>query len=505
MKLNENLFKTINSILFKYKEYLLVGLIIFLAFSIRMGILMHTVDFHGVSNGKILEAQMILNDLDLKFLAPVHPPVHMLFLIIGMKLFGAFAYVSRGISLGFGIMTIGILYLYIKLIFDREIALFSILGISLYSSHIIYSIIATSETSFHFFLFLSLYGYELFRKKRRNYLLLLCGISSGLASMCRYEGLLIIPLFMFFLLKNKKDLIKFFVYAFSIPLVWMVANYFIYGKAWEFILTNNFIVPLQISWIRSQGFNIDFIYKLLFWPKTLIKTLGAGVFYLGIIGIFHCVLNRRIKLLSAVFVMFFTVFVINTLRETLYFQPRYGITLGLILIPFSIYCVGIIIDKVNSKIPKWIVLPLLWTMIIPIGTQVLASPLYAPAFAKRTALFLKGELADSGSVLLDHCGDEKYREPIKVLSRINPQRFVLVPKAFNVYGEYAVDYKQFFQDLIAENVKTLVYSPYGELKDVLNLNTEKNILQQRQGFLFRLIYKSDPYYIYSVSEMEQNE
>lgn len=504
MKLNNNQFQSLNAILFKYKEYLIVGFIVFFAIIIRTGILLHTVDFHGISNGRILEARMILNDpLNLKLWAPVHPPAHMLFLITGVKLFGSFA-IARTVSLGFGILTILMAYLYLKQVFNKQIAYFSIGAISLYSAHIVYSIIGTSETIFHFFLFLSLYLYEQFKKKSNIALLCLLGVSVGTASMTRYEGLLLIPFYLFFLRKSKLNMLGFISFASLFPLVWMLMNYAAFGNPFEFLASNKLIVPQQIDWIRGNGFNIDFIYKLLFWPKVLISTLGIAVFVFGFAGIIYARLNQQIEVLSSLFTLFFLIFVINTLREILYLQPRYGITLGLVLIPFSIYCFISMIKKINSNLPQWMVLILLWTMIIPIGSEVLGSPLFAPKFAENTAFYLRENHDLESNILFDHCGDEKYKEPIKVLSGINPIYFSLMPKIVNENTEYVIDQEKFFQMLNEDNIKTLVYSPYGDLADILNLNTQ-NIPQQRRAFLFTLQYKAEPYYIYKIKQVKANE
>ncbi|MBU1044838.1 MAG: glycosyltransferase family 39 protein [Candidatus Omnitrophica bacterium] len=505
MKLNNNSDQTLNSILSKHKEYLLVGLILLLAFIIRMGILLHTVDFHGISNGRILEAQMILNDpLNLKLWVPVHPPGHILFVIIGIKLFGSFFAISRIISLGFGMMTILISYLYLKQVFNKQIALFSILAISLYSAHIVYSIIGTSETMFHFFLFLSLYLYEQFKRKSNLSLLYLFGLSVGFASMCRYEGLLLIPFYLFFLRKSKINIMGFISFALLFPLAWMLVNYLAFGSPIEFLASNNFIVPQQINWIRDNGFNIDFIYKFLFWPKAMISTLGIAVFVFGWLGLIYAQLNRQANVLGGLFIVLFAIFVINTLREMLYLQPRYGITLGLMLIPFSVYCFMKVIEKIDSRIPRWTVLILLWTMIIPIGSQVLGSSLFAPEFAKNTAFYLKENRNLGSNIMIDHCGDEKFREPIKVLSRIDPIYFSLMPVMIDENNDYVIDQEKFFKMIENNNIETLVYSPYGDLAGILKLNIE-NIPQQRRNFLFTLKHKNAPYYIYDIKKVKNDK
>jgi hypothetical protein len=505
MLLKINLKKQLQPLLTRYREYILVSAVILAALLIRLGLLLHTVDFHGISNGKIVQALLIIsNPGNIRYWTPVHPPAHFLFVICGLKLFAPLLIAPRFISLGFGIMTLIAAYLYIKLVFNQETALFSLLGISLYSAHIIYSIIGTSETSFHFFLFLSLYVYELFIQENKKYLLSVLGLCVGLASMCRYEGLLLIPFYMVFLRARKPELIKFTAYALILPGIWMLVNYLAFGNALEFILTNNFIVPFQVNWIRTQGINVDFFYKLFFWPKTLIQTLGPGVFYLGISGVVYSAVKSDKKMFSAMFIMFFSVFVFNTIRETLYLQPRYAITLGLILIPFSIDCFFKLIEFFSRRIPQYLVLILLWTMIIPIGNQVLVSSLFVPLFAKNTALYLQNHSQDIEDIIMDDCGDEKYREPIKVLSRINPQRFILMPKILNAQGAYVVDEKEFFKALSSKQLTTLLYSPYGGLNPILNLNTQ-TAPQQRQGFLFTLKYKAAPYYIYEIKKVKANE
>jgi len=146
MKLQTNFRNQLKTILIQYKEYILVSAVILLALIIRLGILLHTVDFHGISNGKILQALLIIsNPGNLGYWTPVHPPAHFLFVIAGLKLFAPWVIAPRVISLGFGMGTILIAYLYLKLKFTREIALLSILGISLYSMHIIYSIIGNPD------------------------------------------------------------------------------------------------------------------------------------------------------------------------------------------------------------------------------------------------------------------------------------------------------------------------------------------------------------------------
>ena len=95
------------------------------------------------------------------------------------------------------------------------------------------------------------------------------------------------------------------------------------------------------------------------------------------------------------------------------------------------------------------------------------------------------------------CGDEKYREPIKVLSRINPGQFVTMHYMVSKNGRWVADKKRFFDVLKISRAKLLIYSPRGDLKDILRLGeNDKKVF--KEGMCFRLVYKRGPYLIYRI-------
>jgi len=241
-----------------FKQIILIALIILFAFSIRLGLFMASDDFHGVFNGRIIRAQLILKNAlpQGEWYSPVHPPVHLLFL---------------------------------------------------------------------------------FLKRNSLKYLLSSALSLGVASLCRYEGFLFVSLMAILLRKNFKYCVMFIITALAGPVIWMFVNFMYSGDPLQFINTNKFTVPFQFGWIGSQGIRMGFVEKIFFWPVSLIDTLGIFMFPFGIAGILDSLYRRKNMFMAIIFISLSCIFMYRTVNESLYVQPRYGITLGLFLIPYSIY------------------------------------------------------------------------------------------------------------------------------------------------------------------------
>lgn len=497
--------KKISSSLYVYQEKLAIMLIWLVAFLIRLGLLVVTDDFHGVSAGRILNAELIIkNNLPfMQYYIPVHPPLHVLLLTAVLKIFNAPFLAPRLISLFFGSFLIFPFYYYVKKVFDKKIAFFSIIAVAIYSQHIVYSIIATSEVIFHFFLFLSLGSCINFSASGKKGFLYLSALAIGLAGLCRYEGWAFIPVMAIFFRKNKTNLGIFLLVSLILPGSWMFINHLCGGDALLFLNTNNFNVPLQFNWIRSQGAKIDLLYKLLFWPRSLSATLGIPLFFAGITGVIYCLIKREKVFYAGMFLTLFLFFVFSTVQERLYLQPRYSVTLGLMLIPFAVFIILKLLGTINKKIPSYIVLLLLWTMIPAIGQRILAEPLYTPNFARDIAQYMKDHITEDDNIIIDHCGDEKYKEPIKLLSRINPRQFVMTPYLVVETNRWVADEEKLFYVLRENDVTILIYSPYGDLGNVLTLH-EKGPLFVMRDFKFELQYENGPYFIYRLKKVDSN-
>ncbi|MDD5746168.1 MAG: glycosyltransferase family 39 protein [Candidatus Omnitrophica bacterium] len=389
----------------------------------RLWLLLNTVDFHGIAAGRVLWAELMLKNRlgSGAWFSAVHPPLHLFFLAAGLSVFDLPLLVPRLISLLFGSLLVFPFYHYVKKAFDAPTALFSTIAVAFYSEHIVYSVMATSETAFHFFVFLSLLGFVLFDRDEKKYLLIGSGVSVGLASLCRYEGMLLIPVMGLFLLRKKRAAPVFLLAAAVLPAMWMALNYRYAGDALQFVKSNDCIVPLQYDWMRSQGVTIGRWDKLLFWPRSLLQTLGPVLFIFAWAGVGRCLLRREKLFPAGLFLLLFGVFVLRTVEERLYLQSRYGITLGLLLIPFGFFMALRCIDFFQRRWLRSAVLLLVGSMIPGIGPSVCNAPLSAPYFARDIAACMRDTVKPGENIIMDHCGDEKYREPIKLLSGIDPR------------------------------------------------------------------------------------
>ncbi|MCP4649204.1 MAG: glycosyltransferase family 39 protein [PVC group bacterium] len=488
------------------KEILLLIIIFLFVLSVRMLVLFHTDDFHGVAAGKVLLAEKIIkNDLAQgEWYTPVHPPAHMAFLVLALNIVDDPLFVPRLISLFFGSFLVLPFFYYIKYMFNFRTAVFSTVALAVYSMHIAYSVIATSETMFHFFLFSSFLLYVLFKRQKNYRVLYSSALMLGVAILCRYEGLLFIPLFFIFLKKDFKESGLFLVIVFLLPLIWMMVNwrYSLNGDPLMFLNTNDFTVPKQFNWIRSQGVAMGFRYKLLFWPRSLGDTLGWPVFISGILGVIHCLRQKEKRFAVLGFFFVFFIFIFRTIQEFLYLQPRYGITLGLMLIPFSINFIIVIMREINTKVFAWSMYILILSMIPCFINVVRSEPLYIPHFAKDVAGYLRDNIRENENIIMDHCSDEKYRDPIKVLSTLNPKQFVLTPYLVVKDGRWCADIDKFFEILENYDIDILVYSPFGDIGAILELE-EKDKVSVVRGVRFELLYSKSPYCIYRVEKAEE--
>jgi len=485
----------------RFAEIIIVVLVVIAAIYIRIVLLVNTDDFHGISAGKILLAKSIINrTLPWQWYPVVHPPVHLTMIIFGLNLYHNPLIISRLISLFFAGFSFFFYYYYVRGIFDSKTAFFSIVSVALYSEHIVYSVIGTPETMFHAMLFLGLFYWILFLEKGKSKFLYVSAIAIGIASLTRYEGLLFIPFILFFLRKQRKKAVLFFASAFLFPVIWMTLNYLFRGNAFLFLSTNDFNVPLQFNWMRSKGINIDFVYKLLFWPRIMMKTLGWPMFVSGIGGIILCLFKKKKMFPTMLFLVLFIIFILRTLQEKLYLQPRYSITLGLMLMPFSIFFALRIMKLINKRWLTWCVFLLIWTMIPCIGERVISAPLYAPNFAKNIAKYIKNNIIEDENIIMDHCGDERYKEPIKLLSGLNPRQFILKPYQVVKSGRWVADKEKFFEVVEEEKVRILIYSPLGDLGNVLGLE-KKGSPAMIKGYSFDLQYENDPYFVYRLRKI----
>ena len=152
--------------------------------------------------------------------------------IFGENLFGL-----RFMSILFGSLSIIILYLMTKELFNKKTALFASLILTLSSYHIIMSL-AEMDTSMIFFVLLSMYLLIKALKEQKNVFYILSSLFLGIAIMIKQIATLFAPIFFLFILyykyKNKdfklslKSLFYFIIIIFIAVIPILTFNYLLY-------------------------------------------------------------------------------------------------------------------------------------------------------------------------------------------------------------------------------------------------------------------------------------
>jgi len=120
------------------------------------------------------------------------------FIFLSFFLFGINAYSPLLVSVFFGALTILLVYLIARRVYNENIALLSAVVLAVSSMHIMYSRCALPQAASIFFLFLAFYFYVVFLGNKKYIYAILCALTVGLAFTVHYNLLLMLPLFVFF-------------------------------------------------------------------------------------------------------------------------------------------------------------------------------------------------------------------------------------------------------------------------------------------------------------------
>ena len=142
-------------------------------------------------------------------------------------------------------------------------------------------------------------------------------------------------------------------------------------------------------------------------------------------------------------------------------------------------------------------------MIPCIGQRILAASLYTPYRVKDVAEYLKNNVRDQENLIIDYYLNENSREPLKLLTGINPVRFIIKPFFVNKNNLMIVDEKKFFKVLKQFNVTVLGYAPTGELGG-LKLETKGTEFVLNEIY-FKRVYSSDDYFVYRLQQLRNDK
>lgn len=381
-------------------------------------------NFHGIAAGKVVEALRLIKNLSnfSAWIVPAHGPIHLYLIAFFLKVFGKPMVIPQLISLFMGIALFIPYYRWLRILFSAEVASLSLFIVAFFPLHIIYSVLSTAEATFLLFLFLGLFFYEKHRLKGRSADLIFSAIFISISSMCRFEGGLFIAILSIFLIKEWKKLTLFLGIASILPLLWMICNYIYSGNFLQFLYASDEIVRLEFNLLRAQGEKITFFKKILYWPMQIPVYFGWPVAILAVFGIIRYGLRDKNRQIVGLIIVLLAFFSYKTIQEELAFQPRYGISLGLLFIPFFSILFLKIIKKSNKAIQQLLVISLLLFITIRGSYIALFNLPQAPDWIKKAGLFLNQNVGDNDTVFIS-TEDDNVKEPIKLYANIDIEKF----------------------------------------------------------------------------------
>jgi hypothetical protein len=442
-------------------------------------------------------------------------PLHTYLIAFSIIVWNAPTFSPQLVSLILGSLTVFPFFFLLKLLFNRNIALFSTLIFSVYTLQIRYSVLSLSEVPFTFFLFLSLYFFFKFKRdedKKYSFLAFAC-ISLNLACMLRHEGWVFIPLLSLFLLKEKKThLLFFFVISMIFPAFWMMGNYYINADP---LYSVHFAHTYQVV---IDGYNEGYtlytaLYRLIAWPRILTLTLTPIVAIFAFCGLIYSLVKREYMDILFIFIVLYVIFTIQGITGSMYLRPRYAIMLGMFLIPYSVLGLERISNLFNSnkKLQKAVtiifVLSLIISPLIVSSASHSLSPLpTAPPDANKISVWIKENVKTEEKVIFDHYQwNQAY---IALYSGLNLDNIYMV--AGGKYIELvnncdlvvlSTSKKKYLNktdiDKYLDGVSYMVYSPEGKLSKIFNFSVNSKV-EKKYNHTFECVYQTGHYEVFRI-------
>jgi hypothetical protein len=350
--------------------------------------------------------------------------------------------------------------------------------------------------------------------------------------MLRYEGWVFIPLLSLFLLKEKKTyLLFFFVISMIFPAFWMIGNYYINADPlYSVHLAHTYQVVIA-------GYNDGYtlytaLYRLIAWPRILTLTLTPIVAIFAFCGLIYSLVKRKYMDLLFIFLVLYVIFTIQGITGSMLLRPRYAITLGMFLIPYSVLGLERIVYLFNDnkKLQKAVtiifVLSLIISPLIISSAFPSLSPMpTAPEDAKKISVWIKENVKTEEKVIFDHY---QWHQPyIALYSGLNPDNIYMVWRLkyiesinncdlvlfspgkkiyldatdINKYSDGVRDMFYYLNktdiDKYLDGVSYMVYSPEGKLSQIFNFSVNTKV-EKKYNHTFECVYQIGHYEVFRI-------
>ena len=218
------------------------------------------------------------------------------------KLFGVNTYTATVWSLITSLGSIFIIYKIGELIFNKRVALFSALLLSVFPIEIAYSTQLNPDVPFAFFIALSIFLFLKNEKSKKSYKLfyILIGILGGIAYLFKETGMIVFFFFPVYIIYKRKIKLEYFLILIGLFVVLFIES--IYG----FLFLNDFFARYHIVseyycefWIKpvhdissfpKLAFNLDNDWKFMYWNKQL---LFGFFYYFLLLGTIYLLFRKQ--------------------------------------------------------------------------------------------------------------------------------------------------------------------------------------------------------------------
>ena len=227
---------------------------------------------------------------------------------IAHKIFGVTIFSARFLSFFYGTLTILLIYLLAKQVFNKKVALLSAAFLSVSAYHIRYSLIEM-DISLTFFLLFAAYTFIKYFKENKTYYLYLTGLLLGTGVLIKTITAFFVPIFiLFYFILGKRDLSKenlkkyvifgLIMLMFLTPII--IHNILLYKEKGvvdvyvaQYFNINREVYSGQLGYNKS--FNITQLWTGSLDIGKVFLSLDPIIFILGLIGMAYSIKKAKSK------------------------------------------------------------------------------------------------------------------------------------------------------------------------------------------------------------------
>ena len=271
-------------------------------------------------------------------------PWHFYLLGLALRVHNDLFLTSRIVTMTFSLVSLGMLYLLSRKLFNRRSALFSVLIAGLLRAHVNLSLAPMADMIFVTLLISSLYFIIVWLDGQATGYLLLSALMLGLASGFRYDGWFAVTIFSVYLgsrwligLWTARSLRPLWLLAICLAclpiLVWLMGNYVYWGDPIHFLAGHK---GSGLA-VRDIG-PLAHLFPELVYVELLLQN-GALVCALALAGIVlsHRYLGHRLWLYLALSIGPYVILVLRGRSPGVAYRPHYPFPYLVLLTPFCAY------------------------------------------------------------------------------------------------------------------------------------------------------------------------